>query len=482
MSSLRHSSFQDSWRSAYKRDYAFRIERFKSTGGNVLSGIDIDLKKGINVFVGKNGVGKSSLLKSLYACVVSDESNKKAPSLKGEGEVSISVFKGGDNFSSSHDFSRPGSFSHDASVIGFIFDPSDSLSGVKNSLGGQDNFDELKSGYDDYEFDRDELDTMNYLTNSNYSRVSMTVIEEEFGEFNRIPFFEVEREGVAYSSFGMGLGEMSLFYFYWIYKLVESYKKRAVLFVEEPETFLPPSAQCKIANMIGRAAGELGVPVFLSTHSEHVLKFIKRDCVTIVSRLGREVMARRANNDFDSIKALGLQSPKKAVLCSEDELASSFLKSLIKIGSDSYSEDSFYYHPCGGESNVQEVVSRLDFRHSEFEVLGVLDGDCRGSSLKGEGYVFLPGESPPEVMLIDYMKKVGHERLAGFLNSDAVTCAEALEHAKGEDLHEYISVFAKAVAMGKPLVTEILCNQWVKDSENSGPVSDFLSNLDSAIS
>lgn len=228
-------------------------------GGVLFDGMEISLKPGINVFVGRNGIGKSNLIRSIYNLFFCEQSNQSpftTPLVDAQG-IKITIDSAGDPIQCSD-------------VSGFMFDPCYLIPDIQFLFNSQENLDELLEQFNPQIIAGEDLQLLNYLTNNTYDKVSIRNIEDEFRDYAYLPFFEVSINGREYDSRGMGLGELSLFYFFWLMSRISKLDNPKLVFVEEPESFLPPSIQLRLVDSLALYGATYGLPVILSTHSEHI--------------------------------------------------------------------------------------------------------------------------------------------------------------------------------------------------------------------
>ncbi len=152
MTSLRQAKREDYWRNLFKRNYPFEIRTVVFEGGVLFDGMEISLKPGINVFVGRNGIGKSNLIRSLYNLFLSEQSNQnlfETPLVNAQG-ISIKLD------SKHNDLQR-------SDISGFMFDPCYLIPDIQLLFNSQENLDELLEQFNPQAITGDELALLNYL-------------------------------------------------------------------------------------------------------------------------------------------------------------------------------------------------------------------------------------------------------------------------------------------------------------------------------
>lgn len=468
MTSLRQARREDHWRNLFKRNYPFDIRTVLFEGGMLFDGMEISLRPGINVFVGRNGIGKSNLIRSLYNLFICEQSNQSpfpTPLVDPQG-INITI-------------NSAGSAIQCSDVSGFMFDPCYLIPDIQLLFNSQENLDELLEQFNPQAIAGDDLQLLNYLTNNQYEQVHIRNIEDEFQDYAYLPFFEVSINGRKYDSRGMGLGELSLFYFFWLMNRISKLDGPRIIFIEEPESFLPPSIQLRLVDSLALYGATYGLPIILCTHSEHVLKRVERSHVHVLRKVGSGIRCTTASDEFEPLRLLGLSSPKIGVLMFEDSAAELFIRSLLKTSSK-FVPDGFYFYCCG--SNGQILTRLKDFQDpiSGLKIIGVFDGDCRVSMAKQlqkiNHFTYLPSNSPPEKLLIDMIKDMSASEISGALACSEQQVNDSLDNIAGSDIHDYLFDFARGIDLHINALLARLCDIWV--AKNPEQTREFLDSFD----
>ncbi|MBV7567626.1 AAA family ATPase [Pseudomonas sp. PDM27] len=360
-------------------------------------------------------------------------------------------------------------------LASFMFDPCTLIPLFQDMLLQQTNIIELIEQHGESLATSDELSVINYLTGNEYSRVWMTTVEGEFEDYPAFPFFRVELGGVVYDSSGMGMGELSLFYFWWLVRYMENVEGGKVLFVEEPESFLPPASQERLTNILAKVVAGLGITLMLATHSEHILKRIPSSRVHLILRTDEGIKSFSIVDGMAShLESLGLVSPKIGMLFLEDVGGILFAKALFNSSTE-FSINSFYYHKSGSDGHVSTDLSRLAFPHKGFKFVGLYDGDCRGNKAalnKGGEYFFLPTNLAPDELMAAYFKSKPTAFLAAKLMVSEVKVSQAKAFAAGSDFHDYFHNVNRVFGWDFNRLFSVVCEMWI--DEHPQELEDFL--------
>jgi energy-coupling factor transporter ATP-binding protein EcfA2 len=489
MSGLKEAKVNDYWRDFVRRKYPVKLEKLKFTSHEVLSDLEIALNDGVNVFIGRNGVGKSNLMRLAYNCLIEESSNRapfKTPILeKAKLKINLAINGVGyERFLNYDDADKDQIVPAPAAMelASFMFDPCTLIPLFQEMLLQQTNIAELIEQHGENLATEEELSVINYLTGNEYSRVWMTTVEGEFDNYPAFPFFRVELGGVVYDSSGMGMGELSLFYFWWLVNYMEHAEGNKVLFIEEPESFLPPASQDRLANVLAKTVAGSGITLMLSTHSEHILKRVPSSFMHLIIRTDNGIQNFSAAGGMAShLESLGLIPPKIGMLFLEDVGGIIFAKALFNNSSD-FSIDSFYYHKSGSEGHVSTDLSRLAFPHKGFKFAGLYDGDCRESkSILGKGgdYFFLPTSLAPDEIMMAYFKSKPASFLASKLMVSELKVSQAKAAAAGSDFHDYFHNVGRVFGWDFNRVFSVVCEMWI--DEHPEELDKFLNGAKVAI-
>jgi hypothetical protein len=482
MTGFRNASIGDYWRHAYERNYSDEVVSLEFVGGGVFSGVDVGVLRGVCAIVGKNGLGKSNLIRGLYNIFCGNGGNRpalEAPliadsnfqlKIKVQGDVhELSILKGGS-------FQELGSI---PGISTYLYDPCIFMPVLKEFLQNQENFEEELEAFEAVELGAQDLALINYIANASYTSVSMTVIEGEYPELGDFPFFKVSTNFANYDSRGMGLGEISIFYFFWIFYSLRLIKGPRFLFVEEPESFLPPSVQTRMSGLLAYLAGELGVMCMISSHSEHIIKKIPRSNILVMRRYSGALRIDAAGNNYEALNVLGLESPKVGVLFYEDSFAGTLLRALLQA-SKVYVPDAFYYHKSGSDGEVKADINRFPKDIAGFKGVGVFDGDCRSNraiASLGVSKCFLPSDESPDVLVRRFVLDLPGQELASLFGRSEIEVSSALAGAEGLDPHDFFFLVAKTLGMELPYLINVLCEHWVAHPGNAALVAEFIEDF-----
>ncbi|MEI9747696.1 ATP-dependent nuclease [Moellerella wisconsensis] len=479
---LRQAKRDDYWRTALKRTYPFSMDAINFRDGDIFGNIKLELKPGLNAIIGRNGIGKSNFIRAIYNSLANELSNRrKFPQLLDLSYIDFNLTIDGSE--KSWNLSPFEDNELTSGILCFLFDPCSLIPEIQKHFNEQENLDELLDSFESIDLNRDDLSIINFLTNSNYDSVKIINIEDEYESFPMLPYFIVARDEIEYDSRRMGLGELSLLYYYWLYKYMSNYNNSCILIIEEPESFIPPTIQDKLCDVLAMLLAKKGIMCLISTHSEHILKKIPRERIHLMSKIDKRIIFSNATTALTNMGILGLKSPKKGLLFFEDEAALILTQSLIK-SSSLYVIDSFYYHISGSESKVLEALNHYPKNLVDFSFIAIFDGDCQKDEITNrldeyQNYVFLPTTHAPEQIIINYLRSLTIEQIAEILDYDIPTLSMAIDTTRGLDHHDFFLEMARILSKEYKGLFSKLCDSWIKDNIEDRNLKSFILSLES---
>jgi len=464
---FKEARIDDHWKTFVRRDYPVKLNNLRILAHEVFETRSFELFGGVNIFVGRNGVGKSNLMRLLYNCLIAEESNRAAfatPIIsKANIELEVQV---GANKTTTSSILAPEGVAH-PDVTSFMFDPCTLIPLFQQMLSEQSNFIELIEQHGQNAANELELKLINYLTGNEYSKVTITTIEGEFDQYPAFPYFCVQLGGVEYDSSSMGMGELSLFYFWWLVGYMDRVDGYKILLIEEPESFLPPASQKRLANLIAITCATQGVSLVLSTHSEHILNRMPSTTMHLLLRSENGVSIYPVSGGAVShIESLGLVAPKLGMLFLEDVGGILFANALFNRAKE-FSVNNFYYHNSGSESEITTDIRRLMPAQKGWLFAGLYDGDCRAKAIKvprDSKHFFLPGDAPPDELMMSFFKQKPSSELSRLLMRPETLIIQAKTTAAGSDFHDYFHIVGNVLGMDFNRMFSFVCDVWIDDN------------------
>lgn len=422
---------------------------------------------------GLNGVGKTIFLRLLWAAL--DWDNAKDASAWARlqaGRVQLRLFA--NNTQVRRTFEAGNLTEADAipENVKIVF-----IDVPKESFELQDFFQKVLSvhnilnGVDPIVLDEKELSLVRYITGKSYERVDIYEIEQ-FDPM--VPFFVVQEFGVQYDIKTMSLGEISTLNTFWRLRRATS---GSFLFIDEPETFISPTAQAAMMDVIAHTALAKRLSIVISSHSTRMMDRLQEpEYVPMYkSAEGSRIFDRRNWRQF--LLQIGFLSGRKNLLLVEDSVAVKFLSYLLNTYDLPLANESELLL-CGGEAIVTELRRKFPSATKATRLIGVYDGDLQAAQI-GEAFwpfSILPGGAAPEAVLKRLVND--HTDLsAQHLSRHVDDIRRAYSNNAHVDLHDWPSAFGEAIGIDKDLVVAMPLNAWISLEANKSLASAFIIDL-----
>lgn len=444
---MRLAKAMDYWRKIYSKKYGKTIELLNL---NKMNGIpDLEFKSGIYAICGLNGAGKSSVMISLKDILGLKTREQDIVKLQGKRVEAIISSNKKQTVYSNKDMIKFIEFDENKDRAWFI-DHDDSINVIK--FLSQDHLDELLEQYNPLSLSEEDIEELNYIVGKNYQKVTLINIEDE--DSGAIPYFIVQTYGIEYDTLKMGVGEHWLFYIWW---MIYRTPKNSIALVEEPETFVGIRSQEKLMNLLAKKAFKNGITFILTTHSPYIIKNIRIENITVISRCGNYVDVCTPSDNIDILSDLGLETKKKGTIFVEDNVARLFLTTIISRYDPNILK-KYNIEFVGGETHITE---RLNFPYSQFidyEFIGLYDGDMNGKIDKCNKenvwkYDFLPTIEAVEIESKNtIIQKI--DKLTDALNKKKSDLIRTLTKIEGENHHDWYILFSKEIGVSLEILTE----------------------------
>lgn len=210
----------------------------------------------------------------------------------------------------------------------------------------------------------------------------------------------VTRDDVSYSEMHMGFGEGRSQY---LVSALEQMPDKSLVLIEEPETSLHPAAQYEFGRYLVDAAITKGHQIFLTTHSETLLRALPGESLLYLHRTATGVKTIEGISSGQAHSLMTLGHDKALNVLVEDEVARSVLRELVRLIDPTFL--STIHVGIGGDKDeiARTVRGLVD---TGLKVAAVRDGDKAGAA--SENIFKLPGTRPPEIEVFESATVVGY--------------------------------------------------------------------------
>lgn len=346
-------------------------------------------------------------------------------------------------------------------------------------------------------FSRVDIEQINYVLATNIEQISVYEIElvkstslsdyepenaseEEEEEEDEFPYFSIKRDGCEIFSEELSHGELYVIYIYWL--LSKKLVVPAAILIDEPESFLCPRSQYRMADVLAYLSNDRGIQLVIATHSHCFIERIGIES-TLIARITRQrISVIKPLHVLHSLHSLGYSFREDKLILLEDAGAARFFNNIFKAINLHWLRDRKLV-ALNGESDITEILKRIP---KSLDVIGVYDGDQRNkvpTTVPPDKFRTLPGNEPPEVLLIKHIegRRVQYAAKLGMRTDDVEA---AMQKLRGVDHHDYFRGLSRElefdldIEQGATKLFDDAFGLWLSDDANQISAYQFVAELD----
>lgn len=480
MAMFRLATVADYWRTANKRRFPTQLLSAKFNGCMLFDDFTLSFDSGIQAIVGGNGLGKSTLIRTIFNFLYFDGTSSgrtlfKLPitdplSLELElnlGEVNKKI--------------KP---KEDEKIDVFLYDPCFIIPILQHFTSTTKDLEEILESYSEVIYTQEQKSLIEYVSGINYKSIKCINIEDEFEghPLTVTPYFKiVTQDNIEYDSSSMGMGELSIFYFCWIVDRLSKIEESRLLLLEEPESYLPPVTQERLMNVVAFVAKEKKVQSITCSHSEHILRRFDRNNIKVIRRVNGSYEYDLVNHNFESFKSLGLSAKKEGIIFVEDIVGSVVAQEIVS-SSNNYVKDSFYYQVSGSDGEILSTLAKLPKDIEHFKLIGFFDGDCKKNlntkPIEDKNFKFLPTSKAPEIFLLDYLYSLSLHEQAKLLGIEIRTLELARDLVRGLEYHDQLKEMLIFLDLGYSQGVRRIVKSYIEANRSTNALRETLESVD----
>ncbi|WP_243057818.1 hypothetical protein [Nocardioides sp. SR21] len=395
------------------------------------SGTTIDLARPCTVLGGRNGAGKSRLLRKLEAHL---GDRALLVDLHHLTEQALILYRSRDDF--------------------------DAMTDEVDPLGPSD----------------DRLKDIQKIVGRSYDSIDWFSLEIEpddpevadrfrwLGDQSLIPYFRATYRGHSYTSKDMGLGEFSVHFLFWVLELFRE-EQGIVLLLDEPDAYLPPVGVHSLLARLLHVCLKRNWSLVLSTHSEEMIALATYNQGFTLLQVNEAGETTASHSTDDPMVAISLLSrpPVDSIVFAEDESACALARALVAAVDPLQVRRTVFLWGGDGDGYLKELHKHLPKPpQPEVRFAYAFDGDQRGTlgatKDKRWGGVFLPTDEDPDELMQSLASEVA--ALAERLMTTEERLRPFLASIEGEDCHDWVNKLGEEY--GRPLVLQVLPALWAE--------------------
>lgn len=417
----------------------------------------IDFRSPISIITGKNGAGKSTFINALKQAynlqcesqefgILTHLSDYKIK-LENHNNQEIIVV---DKKILKNDFSLP-------PVNDLTFN-SKTYVHFKNSTGyDMISYRDTLEQYDPIGLSQDLTSRMKEILGKNIVLAEKIIDEEN----NDLQYYRLKlSDGTIYDSYTMGSGEYYVNQFLWA---LNDLIPGSIVVIEELENYLHSEAQKKLIELVYKYSHDKKVQFILTTHSPTLIDHVENtNRILIKNNIDSNVISINECPNWIAKDALGTNIDKKIEILVEDEKARILIRTIISHSNPNMLKQLIFTN-CKGNSEIKkcvDIVKRLNIESSM--IIGVIDGDSEYE--EGDFLIKLPGEEPPEKLIMPYLIK-NYEKIALNLNISMENVIDAFEQARClSDYHEWFGKVSIILGETDEYLWNVVTKLWCSDN------------------
>lgn len=393
----------------------------------------IDLSRGCTVIGGKNGSGKSRLLRSI-----------------------ASATEGGSVYLDLHHLCEQ------ALIV----------------LRSRGDVEELTDEVGELPLADERVDDLKRVIVRDYQSISWFALEIEpsdpdvaqrfrwGGDRGLVPYFRATYRDISYDALQMGLGEFSVHLLFWI---LEQYRDQRGLLIllDEPDAFLPPVGVASLLSRLAAICLQRDWRIVITSHAEEMISTaVEHEAFVLVQAAGSgESSASHSADDRTVADTLLARPPVDKVIFVEDESALYLARALLDRDDRTLSRSTSLVWG-NGWGYLSELHNQLP-KPPEPEIRFALvpDGDQRAAlktKPKKWPFRFLPTGSDPDALFRSL--KDDPTRLATALMVDEATLRRQLDDLEGENDHDWVNLLGEN--FGRAHVLTVLASLWADSNRD----------------
>jgi len=309
---------QNEWKARLQR---FAVEDLRGVGN-----LELAIQSPVTVFAGPSGVGKTTLLRALWAAFDLESARPTITASRkfSGGRAIVELINDGRVEAGEVVFS--GSSPEAVQKTGLTATHVDGagLTPVHQKAFCEfEGIEEIVNGEGALNLDQQALDEISAILHRQYRSITLYEVELE----ERVPFFEVVYGNDSYDSRTMGTGELSALYIWWAIRRAEP---NTLLLLEEPEAFLSFGAQKTLADFVFSNIAKKKLLAVIGSHSAAFISRLPHECIVYLARSSVGINAIVDRPPPILLKAMGMQPPVTTVVFVEDTMAMLWLRSILE--------------------------------------------------------------------------------------------------------------------------------------------------------
>ncbi|MHC6158380.1 ATP-dependent nuclease [Bradyrhizobium elkanii] len=456
--------------------WPIRLDRISFKGVPSLGEGEIPLTSVLTVLCGPNGVGKTSLLRAMWAALDPKAAARKTITARklSAGTASVDL-RSGDTVHTCEvtfvDGEIKGGGEHGVEIM--HVDSSTEVLQQQEIFCGYDSAEDVINSEGGRALNDKELGTLNFLTKRDYRTVQ--VYELELADAV-LPFFEVTFGADHYDSRTMGAGELAAFYLWWS---LDRAAEGSIVLIEEPECYLSPGSQAAFRDYAASMAFLRKLCIVITSHSAQIIAPMGKESTRFFRRDAQGIKLVADRPPPILLETLGIRPPVDTIVFVEDAAASTFCRLWLERFDPNLSRRIEIF-VRNGEGEIVNAIRQLQPPSKFVRFVGLFDGDARGKvpdDVKPMS-VHLPGDKPIEVLFREMVVRDAAQIATSTDWADLETILFGLQGSEPDDWYHKL---AEQLGLSKQQLFQTLFAIWIKGEANKESAAACYRDLSSLI-
>jgi predicted ATPase len=456
--------------------WELQLRRFAFSDVPSLGTAEVALSTPFTILSGPNGVGKTTVLRALWATAAADAAIQTPG-----GKIKLTTGTATLDYTW-QGISRSNTISFTGGTVIGLEDFPTSVVHLDSSVEplryqeeycGFETTEDVLNGIGGIGLSAKTLDDINYISKRDYKEITLYEVE---GIKGTAPFFEVHIGSDRYDSRTMGAGELSVLHTWWH---VNQSQNNSLMLIEEPETFLSPASQTGLAHFLLAATVDKNLVTIITSHSPQIVDSVADNHRLFLYRQGANARFALPPVSPVLLKSVGILPKIDTVMMVEDKAGEIFLSSLLEKYDPGLRRRTEVIDRQG-DGNIVSLLERINGQFKKIGMIGVFDGDLRGNLKRTivSHSAFLPGDRAIEIIF----KQMVLEDIDGAAEHlSRPKLAEALFELQGADHHDWYNGLCENLNLTVDQLFPPLFNLWMTKPGSEEAAAKAIAEIHAAL-
>jgi hypothetical protein len=260
---------------------------------------------------------------------------------------------------------------------------------------------------------------------------------------------------------------------------LKNIQRESVLILEEPEVHISPKSQLHLMNLVADRCARMGILVIVTTHSPTIAQGFPPDRVWLMLRDGDSSTFLNPTSQSMIGNLLGLGVGMRGIVLVEDAAAKNFLAGLL-WHLDRELSSLLEISIATSASVLARLLKEFPKVQAWLLVIGAFDADQRGKHAVAEftwPHLYLPGSKSPDEFVVEKIRNSSADLLANTFAIDREDVLLALAENEGANFHDWPRGMARSLGVDMVRLWRGFVAIWIGDEANRADGVVFVDDL-----